>query len=360
MTARFAALVIALSLAACATPAPSRGGVIIADDAPEIAARPQLYDLSDVSTASAENTPPLFVFEKDGQTLSIFGTMHAVPGGLRWLNAEVKRAFTEADLVLTEVGTTDSAQYNPRTSEMAELMPLMTRDDGLNTLDLVGLPGTAARAELDAAIEMTGLKTHTTQTLKPWTLCIDLQRPESHESVKRLSLEAQRERFAGMDAVGPLDAGRNSPDARLERFRLSQGLAHRQLETFATRARVYATMPDEDALACIRARAHAIVTGTDWTTFPERFSISLARWRRGDIEGARQTEFEVSAKLSPGYAVRLYQAREASWMPAIDALCAKARCAIAVGFAHLGGSDGLLKRIEALGWRPVKGKGGTS
>jgi len=351
-----AALLLAAALAACVQAPSATPPGIIADDRPEIAARPALYDLADVSATNLAGTPQLFVFQKNGRTLSLFGTMHAVPAGFRWLRPEVRRAFAEADLVMTEVGTTDAAQYNPRTSEMGDLMALLARNDGLNTLDLVALPGTPERTELDAALDLAGVQAAALGALRPWTLCLDLQRGESAGVLNRLGAASRKARIAAMQAVGPIETGPASPDARIERFRLSHGLAHRQLETFATRSRIYSTLPDADALACIRHRAHAIVSGEDWQAFPTRFAGSLENWRRGDVEAARKIEIAETAKMSPAFAVRLYQMREAQWLSQITERCEAAGidCAIAVGFAHLGGRDGLMKSLERLGYKRVQ------
>lgn len=352
-----AAFLLAAALAACSSVPATPPAGIVADDAPEIAARPAYYDLGDVTAASGKGLPQMWLMEKDGHTLAVFGTMHAVPAGVRWLAPEVKRAFAAADLVLTEVGTTDAAQYNPRMSDLEGLAGLLNRSDGIDSRDLIGPRGTPARAELDLAIEMVGLNTANIGLQQAWTLCLDLQHGETAESLGRLSADERARRIAAVRAAGEIETGAYSPDARIERFRLSQGLAHKQLETFATRARAYATMPEADALACMRARARAVVTGEDFALFPQRFRSAYEHWMRGDIDAARRSETAESDRIAPGFSARLYQARERQWLSLIAERCDAAGidCAIAVGFAHLGGADGLLKGLERMGYRRVKG-----
>lgn len=348
-----AALMLAALLTACAQAPVRPPAGIIADDAPEIGARPAPYDLSDVSGPDAPGMPSMWVMEKNGRTLAVFGTMHAVPRGFRWLRPDVKRALAQADLVMTEVGTTDAAQYNPRLGELDDLAGLLSRDDGVNTLDLIAAPGTPERVELEAAIDMAGVRAASVTTLQAWALCLDLQRSETPDALKRMTPEARALRTEATKTLGPLESGPDGPDARIERFRLSQNLPFKQLETFATRARVYATMPEADAIACIRHRAHAIVAGTDWTSFPQRFRAALDFWTRGDLDGGRRSAMAETAGISPAFAERLYQGREAQWMALIARHCeaTKLNCALAVGFAHLGGPDGLLKRLEQAGYR---------
>jgi len=358
MRARLAAaLMLAASAAACSSvpQSPPRG--IIADDAPEISQRPEFYDLSDVSAASGEGVPQIWLFEKNGHSIARFGTMHGVPAGSRWLSPAAKRAFTEADLVLTEVGTIDAAQYNPRMGDLEGLAGILVRTDGLDSRDLAAPPGTPERAELDAAIELVGLRSASMGSLQAWALCVDLQQGESRESIIRMTPEALEKRLAAVRAVGPIDSGPTSPDARIERFRVSQGLAHRQLETFATRARAYAAMPEDEALTCIRHRARAIARGEDWARFTQRFNAAYDNWTRGDAEAARRMEIAEAEKISRGFAARLFQGREAQWLSLIAERCDAAAidCAIAVGFAHLGGEDGLLKGLERMGYRLVRG-----
>ncbi len=353
MTARLAAaLCMAALLAACTTPQPATG--IIPDDAPAVIARPALYDLSDVASQTSADVPQVWVLEKNGQTLSLFGTMHATPAGFRWLSPAAKRALAEADLVLTEVGTTDAAQYNPRESEAEALLPLVMREDGLDTRDMVAVPGSPARLELETALDLAGITAVGAARSRPWALCLDMQRGERPDAVRRLSAEARDLRLAAAKALGPIDP--DSPDARIERFRLSQGLAHQQLETFATRARIYATMSDEEAIQCIRARAQQMATGADLKDLPARYALAFSQWRSGDTEGARQTETALSMAIAPAFAARLYQAREVEWLAQIAGRCEAARlnCLVAVGFAHLGGADGLLKSLERRGWTRAK------
>lgn len=348
------AALLAVLLTACA--APNAASPFIPDDAPTVAQRPPLYDLSDVTAASGDGVPDIYLFEKNGRALAVFGTMHAVPQGFRWLSPAARRVIAAADLVLTEVGTTDAAQYNPRESEAGALLSLVSRDDGRDTRDLVAAPGTPERTALETALDLSGIGAAGAAQSRPWALCLDLQRGERADAVRRLSREAREWRIAAAAAVGPIDP--QSPDARIERFRLSQSLAHRQLETFATRARIYATMSDAEAIQCIRARVASIASGADFKTLPERYARALAQWRGGDLDGARQTELALSAAISPAFAQRLYQRREAAWLALIAERCETAAidCAVAVGFAHLGGADGLLRRLEAAGYRR-KGEG---
>ncbi len=348
-----AAAAFALALAGCATPpAPAP---FLSDDAPQVAERPALDDLSDVAAASAKGAPRLFRFTKDGRTLWVFGTMHVTPRGFRWLSPEAKAAFGAADLVLTEVGTTDAGQYNPRESDYAELLPLSVRSDGIDTRDAVAAPGSAERAVLEAALDLVGIAAAGAANARPWALCIDLQRSERPSGVQRLSVEARRMRDAAAEAVGPLD--RVSPDARLERFRLSHELAYQTLEDFAARARIYATMTDAEAIDCIRARARQMMSNAEVRAFPARFHAAFESWRKGDTETARRDTLAEIGALSPAYAVRLFQAREAAWLKIIAQRCDAAGidCAVAVGFAHLGGEDGLLKGLERMGWMRVGG-----
>ena len=107
----------------------------------------------------------------------------------------------------------------------------------------------------------------------------------------------------------------------------------------------------------IRHRARAIARGEDWARFTQRFNAAYDNWTRGDAEAARRMEIAEAEKISRGFAARLFQGREAQWLSLIAERCDAAAidCAIAVGFAHLGGEDGLLKGLERMGYRLVRG-----
>lgn len=350
---RAAAAALATALAACAAPrepaprTPIASTVRIAPETPPAAP----YDLADALTDGREAAPRIWLFRKDGLSLALFGTVHATPRGARWLSPAAHRAFEAADLVLTEVAATEAAQYNPSLAEIEALAPLLLRQDGLDTRDLVAAPGTPERRALDAALEMTRLSPEGTARARPWTTCVDLFHGPRPDTPNRLSAEARAQRAAAARAIGPLEAA--SPDARIERARVSRGLAHSPLETLASRARIHAAMDEGEALTCIRILSRRIAAGSDYPDMPRRFHEALEGWRRGDAEGARRSVTAYATGITPGFAERLLQARERDWLALIGERCEAARlnCAVAVGFGHLGGADGLIEGLKAMGWR---------
>ncbi len=355
---RAAAAALGLVVAACAAPPEAKPRVPIVSTVVIGPASPtEPYDLSDVTAERGAPAARVWRFEKNGLRLSVFGLMHRTERGARWLSPAARSDLEAADLVLTEVGTTNAGQYNPQPDEIAAITHLLTRQDGGDTRDLAAAPGTHERAMLDAALELARIPPSAAARVQPWTICLDFFHGPKPDTGHRLSREVRALAEAAAKAIGPLD--QETADARIERARVSRGLAHGALETLVTRARIYGTMAEEEALACIRTLSRRMATGDDYRTVPERFARMRARWMSGDAETARVEEVAMATAISPAFAARLFQARERAWLALIAERCEAGalNCAVAVGFAHLGGADGLLKGLEAMGWRRVRESG---
>jgi uncharacterized protein YbaP (TraB family) len=81
----------------------------------------------------------------------------------------------------------------------------------------------------------------------------------------------------------------------------------------------------------------------------------LDLWLSGDAEATRRWMENDQRTINTAWANLFLQGRENLWLSRIASYCDAGRrnCFIAVGMAHLGGSDGLLEGLERLGYRPV-------
>jgi uncharacterized protein YbaP (TraB family) len=85
----------------------------------------------------------------------------------------------------------------------------------------------------------------------------------------------------------------------------------------------------------------------------EGYTEMIAMYKAGDIEGLYQ--FAVRDQDANGYMTILLDHRNAIWLPKLEQCMKKNSCFIAVGVAHLGGTNGLLQLLRNQGYtvRPV-------
>jgi uncharacterized protein YbaP (TraB family) len=105
-------------------------------------ARPAMWKVSDADT-----------------TIYLFGTIHALPPGITWLEGPVAKALSNSQTLVTEIPHTDPAAMQSVVAQTA-LLPA-----GEN---LHALLSPADRLKLDKALKDAGLPTTTLDQFKPW------------------------------------------------------------------------------------------------------------------------------------------------------------------------------------------------
>ena len=82
-----------------------------------------VYDLGEERAPPGAAAPHVFVLEKDGATIAVFGTTHLVPANLQWLSPTTERALKSADLILTETSLFRADEVAISDDEAALLAP---------------------------------------------------------------------------------------------------------------------------------------------------------------------------------------------------------------------------------------------
>lgn len=315
-----------------------------------------VYDLGEERAPPGAAAPHVFVLEKDGATIAVFGTTHLVPANLQWLSPTTERALKSADLILTETSLFRADEVAISDDEAALLAPRSLLPPG-HTLwaESDKRLGAAATARIKAALAAQDLSPASYAAMRPWMVCRDLQIPpklrstvtaEDREMIKALSAA-----FGAPD-IAP-------PDLKVELYGVSNGVETQFLESEYQRAYNFSRLDDDAALDCA-AKATARVTGSrSGASIAAQYQDLLGMWTSGDVERARTMVERDQRAINPGWSQLFLQAREEAWVEQIAAQCARPRrnCFVAVGMGHLGGVDGLLKRLEGLGYRPVAPQG---
>jgi uncharacterized protein YbaP (TraB family) len=314
------------------------------------------YDLSEERVAAGAPAPRVFLLEKDGATIAVFGTTHLVPERMQWLSPATEAALARSDLILTE---TSLFQYENVAISSEQQGLLATRSllppGRVLWRDAEQRLGKATTQRIKDAMMAAELNPATYSAMRPWLVCRDLQLPPR---VRRTVSAEDKAMIAALtDSYGMPDVA--PPDLKVEMYGVSNGIETRFLESEYQRAENFSRLSDDEALDC----AAQIVTRTtglrDGKSVVAAYAQLLSYWVSGDVDDIRAMTQKDQAAISVGWARLFLQGREAAWLRQIAQECDAARrdCFIAVGMAHLGGPDGLLKSLEAMGYRRLAPQG---
>lgn len=341
----FAPLGLAFALSACASLSE-----------PQIAEEPP-YDLSEELAPQGAPAPPVFVLAKGDSRIAVFGTTHLVPERLQWLSPETQQELAASDLIFTETSFFQHEDVAISRDEAGDLAQRTLLPPGRT---LWAMAEARLGKEAVAQIKRTMIDDELNPALytasRPWLVCRDLQIPPRLR--RRVSAE-DRQMIANLSAsYGLPDIA--PPDLKIEMYGVSHGIETRFLESEFVRAANFSRLDDAEALDCAAASAAKPARHARVQAAAEDYAELLNLWISGDIDKVRARMEREQSALSPGWAHLFLQGREAGWMDQIVRDCddAQRHCFVAVGMAHLGGPDGLMRRLEGLGYRRVAAPGG--
>ena len=317
---------------------------------------PPVYDLSEERASPGTAAPPVFLLEKDGVTLAVFGTVHLVPEAMKWLSPAAEAALARADLILTETSLFRHDEVRLSRAQSAMLAERSMLPPGRTLWDEAARRlGPDATMRIRAALAANDLSPGAYAPMRPWLLCRDLEIPPRQ---RRVVTAEDRETIKALaDAHGMPDLG--PPDLKIEAYGVSNGIDTGFLESEFTRAHNFSLLGDGDALDCAAQHAARAAAPRFGARVAADYSRLLDMWSNGEIEKTRAMVENDQRALNGAWSYLFLQAREKAWTTRIAADCAAARrnCFVAVGVGHLGGTDGLLRRIEALGYRRIAPQG---
>ncbi|MBO9711334.1 MAG: TraB/GumN family protein [Sphingomonas sp.] len=261
--------------------------------------------------------PALWVVRDADTTIYLFGTVHVLEPGIRWLNGDVRKAFDASDQLVLEITGVSGAQ-------MSRIVATLALDKGPRLSQRFP---PAELAKIRAAIEQGGGNPEITDRLAPWYLALNL----SVEALDRARLKPA----AGVESVLTGDAGAHGkPVAGLE-------TAEQQFGYFAG-----LSQPAQDALL--------VRTVDRIPQLPADARAAAEAWSRGDADKLGAL---VNAELkdSPELAEKLLHARNRRWADWIKArMATPGRIFVAVGAGHLAGAGSLQQELAARGFKVTR------
>jgi uncharacterized protein len=244
----------------------------------------------------------------DGKRGWLFGTIHALPRRADWRSDAIDEALAEADLIAVEIST----RGDPAARQ--QIFTDLARSSGLPPLSQRVPP--SLRGRLAELLDQTGLSEADFARTETWAAALTLARAASPE----------------MDSAHGIDRAVEA---------LADGRPVIELEGTRGQLRLFDALPEaeqRDLLAAVVADPWA---GVD---------SPAEAWRRGDM-AAIERETRRGLLADPELREVLFTARNQSWARLIQAMILSGRRPfVAVGGAHMAGSDGLPALLAARGF----------
>lgn len=252
--------------------------------------------------------------EKNGTTVYLLGSIHALKPEAYPLPEAIDDAFREAEVVAFEV---DLDEMNAAALKMLSVGAL---EDGRSLDEVVGAE---TWGELAAALGGSGLDPSMLRFMKPWMAAL---------SVASLELVA-----AGYLPSAGLDAhlSQRAQEAGKERI---------ALETVDQQIGFFANLSEDESVAFLR------YTLADLETLIPVLDSLYESWRAGEARVVEELLAREYADFPELYR-KLVSGRNRAWLPEVEALLAGGRDAmVVVGSLHLVGRDGLVELLRQRGY----------
>lgn len=261
----------------------------------------------------AEVNPALWLAEgPQGQKVWLFGTIHTLPAPVAWRSAKVAAALGQADLLMLEVADIADAAKTAQAFAALAISP--------------GLPFLAQRIEPDlrdelaSELKLGGINPDQLDRYETWAAALMLQQTGSTDAAYGI------DRALATAWTGPVA----------------------EFEGAANQLAIFDRLPEPQQRVLLSAVVRDAL-GRDGQTMALRQA-----WMHGDVEFIARTTAE-DFHNQPELREALLAGRNRAWLVQLDAMLARgARPFVAVGAAHLAGSDGLPALLAARGWKVTR------
>ena len=263
-------------------------------------ARPALWRVSDADT-----------------TIYLFGTVHALPEGVQWLDGPVATAFEASDELVTEIVESSPAEMQALVVNKAMLAP----GKSLRTL----LPP-KDRLALETALRQHNLPVESFDRFEPWYAAIALA-----------TLPLLRDGYATENGV------ETALDARAK----SLNRPHLALETAEYQLGLFDSLP----FAVQKRYLREVITGMP--QMRAELAAIIAAWQVGDAEKLARLMNEDES--DPALEAALLTNRNRNWAGWIkQRLDRPGAVFVAVGAGHLAGRGSVQDQLKTLGFTTTR------
>jgi uncharacterized protein YbaP (TraB family) len=268
------------------------------------------------ATSSRDPSGKTFMWEveRDGTTLYLLGSVHALKEDAYPLPPVIDAAFDEVDVVVFEIDLGDM------TAAAIKMMAAGSLEKG-QTLEQVVGPQTWS--EFEALVSDSGINASLFNGMKPWMAALTVT---AFELTKHGYLST-----AGLDTHLSLRADET-------------GKEKLALETAEFQVGLFAELTPEESLAFL----HYTLTDLE-VIIPEMDTLYLD-WRAGHVEPVEEMLLDGFDEF-PEVFKRMVTDRNRAWLPQIEGLLAGERDAmVVVGSMHLVGEGGIVNLLREKGF----------
>lgn len=268
-----------------------------------------------VSAADVEMAgPALWRVADEDTTIFLFGTVHALPSGLKWYTGPVREAFEASEMLVTEIPM--QPQDEARMQMVALTAGMLPEGTALRSL-----LDQDQRETFDAAMTRVGMPVIAFDRFEPWMAGLTL-------------------------TLLPLMQQGYSPDQGVEKQLIALAGPDMQfgaLETIEFQIGIFDSMSQEDQIEFLITSAEQV---DDTKSVVDAM---VAEWIEGDPDGLADVMNE-GLESDPGLADALLYSRNANWAEWIDQrLDQPGSIFIAVGAGHLAGEKSVQDLLDQRG-----------
>lgn len=264
------------------------------------------------TTATAAPRPALWKVADADTTIYLFGTIHALPPGIEWLNGPVEQALQASGELVTEIPETD-----PATMQAAVMAHAMLPDGQT----LRGLLSADDRARFEQAMTEFGLPVAAFDRFAPW-----------YAAVALTAMPLAREGYSAQNGV----------EETIAAVAVKQGKPRAGLETAQAQLAMFASLPRD-----VQKRyLHEVLIGLP--TLDTELQQMIREWSEGDAD-------QLAALLNddeddPRMVEVLLTSRNRIWAQWLKTrLDRPGTVFVAVGAGHLAGKDSMLDMLGKAG-----------
>ena len=270
-----------------------------------------------LASAAAHADPALWRVSGAHATLYLYGTVHVLRQGQPWASPKVEQALADSRALWLEV---------PNADEQSALQPLVSALGLDPTHPLSTKVNLVTLRKIDAAARAAGLPgEQALEPMRPWLASV---------SLTMLPLVK-----AGYDP-------KSGVELRLKAEAVAQGKPVRGLETLSEQLHYFADMPLKTELAMLDSSLDEATEG------PKLLDTMIGAWEAGDVRTLDRLSNAAMIKKSPELYAQLVSRRNARWASQLDTLLkGDGTEFVAVGTAHLVGTDSVQAQLTRLGYR---------
>ncbi len=265
---------------------------------------------------SAHAEPALWKVERPGQTLYLFGTMHALPAGETWLDGRIEHALQRSEVLVLESEPTAEVEQ----SLQALAMSLGTYADGTGSLQsAVGAARWEALRDFAGSV---GLPEPALQSMRPW--------------LANLTINVVAVSALGLDP-------RNGVDRMLNSLASERAMPVEVIEDADAMLRRLAALDESAQLGMLDMLLRNL------PQYRELVDSIHTAWREGDIEAIDRRMNDDLREVAALHGTLLVE-RNRAWAERLLGYQGRQPTRfVAVGAGHLVGPDGLPALLEAAG-----------